>query len=974
MKYNNILTDSIDSSKGDLTTIFMSNSLNCMVDMLIENIFSLKKDSTLRNIIITPSHTVNNFLTQQIINKIGSLFSIRFLTIDQAIKYFIKISNTLSPTFPSLLPLSFHIEQEIIKILKNPCEEAVELIDYISCEEDRIRSLSTELSKVFLSYGFYGKEVEAWEGKPEWQQLIWHQVKPKWTFPRNLTNLTLQTQIFQQVHIFDPTTIPRAYREFLEKLSNNIPIYYYFRSPTNPGITRQSLFNWLSQKKIYEKHITNNETTTLNKIKNDIYSVVKREHTADNSIEIHEVPNKLREIETLIDKLKEFHQKNELNIDDILVVAPDINKYFPYIKFIFESHSSPFGYKISGLCSLSQSSYIKALHLFFSLTESRFEPNLIIELVSFNEFKFHLDQEGVKLLKDIVEFLNVQWGYDINMKKEILKIDFISELGSWQYAFETLIKSLPYLHSPIELSKAELFGEIISLISDLKKDVWDLRNLKKSIKEWIVIFVNLIEKYFLFVDETVQIIDKLKQFIRYPFIDEPFSHQSIKKILDKIFIENGASCSYTNKPPITFASLSDGSVVDKKIIYMLGFDDENFPRRASSTSINQLKDNNSGDGEMGGQEKDRYLFLQAILSAQEKLVISFTGTSEDDGKQLPPSVVVNELMYYIKDIKIQKEMPFSFSKTYLQKEHYSQQNYELAKAYYCQNKLDISFEIATKECDNLKIDISHLIKLSRHPIQFFCNHSLGVYIKKNNDKKDKEFILSYLDKSVLVNKAIHQCSDEIIDNATINNQLPTAMLYKSAKYELTKEMKNVKQNLAALSLTQDDFISIKFDASCKTPFQLTKHTKVLPAIKFITEGGKNVIIYGDLPKMTKRGIYHSGSGGVEEMWRHLPHLIILANTDLDIPIDLLCAENGDVKQFYIEDMKNAISTYLEYYIEASNYTSPLMPNKIQHIMKGKDETIESPSFFEDPYLNFIKPDFNRNWERYVKKLCNHLTL
>ena len=57
----------------------------------------------------------------------------------------------------------------------------------------------------------------------------------------------------------------------------------------------------------------------------------------------------------------------------------------------------------------------------------------------------------------------------------------------------------------------------------------------------------------------------------------------------------------------------------------------------------------------------------------------------------------------------------------------------------------------------------------------------------------------------------------------------------------------------------------------------------------------------------------------------------------------------------------------------------LMPEKINHFIKGKTDLIEKyfespPTFFEDPYLKFIKPDLSRDWKRHLENVCKHITV
>jgi exodeoxyribonuclease V gamma subunit len=52
-------------------------------------------------------------------------------------------------------------------------------------------------------------------------------------------------------------------------------------------------------------------------------------------------------------------------------------------------------------------------------------------------------------------------------------------------------------------------------------------------------------------------------------------------------------------------------------------------------------------GDRSRRNDDRYLFLEAILSARERLYISYVGQSIQDNTLIPPSVLVSELIDYV---------------------------------------------------------------------------------------------------------------------------------------------------------------------------------------------------------------------------------------------------------------------------------------------------------------------------------------
>jgi len=236
MKRNAIVSDSSDLRNPqvvDLNLSFISNRLDTLADRLIEEIFNSKKNFSLRTIIIIPSNTVKEFLIQQITKSRGYLFGLRFLTLPQAIDYFTKLTTSKKPNLPNHFALMFHLEAEIRKMMQNPPPDCHELIQYLERDEDKILSLSEEMSHVFLYYGLYGGEALInWKETRGWQQTLWREIEKKWDFPQNLIRKLGEPTLYQNVHVFDISQIPPLFRDFFDELSNSWSITYYFRSPT----------------------------------------------------------------------------------------------------------------------------------------------------------------------------------------------------------------------------------------------------------------------------------------------------------------------------------------------------------------------------------------------------------------------------------------------------------------------------------------------------------------------------------------------------------------------------------------------------------------------------------------------------------------------------------------------------------------------------------------------------------------------
>lgn len=97
---------------------------------------------------------------------------------------------------------------------------------------------------------------------------------------------------------------------------------------------------------------------------------------------------------------------------------------------------------------------------------------------------------------------------------------------------------------------------------------------------------------------------------------------------------------------VTFATLMPMRAIPFRHVCLLGMNDGDFPRSRQPADFD-LMGNDYRPGDRSRREDDRYLFLEALLSAREQLSISWVGRSVHDDSPRPPSVLVAQLRDHI---------------------------------------------------------------------------------------------------------------------------------------------------------------------------------------------------------------------------------------------------------------------------------------------------------------------------------------
>ena len=147
----------------------------------------------------------------------------------------------------------------------------------------------------------------------------------------------------------------------------------------------------------------------------------------DDSLQIHKCLNKQREVEVLyeiiINLLTENDQKIAIEPKDIIIMAPDITEYEPYLKGIFKRSASVIEPLFIDIKVSQSNSLIQGLHQLLSLPLSRWSVTELLRLFNVPYFmkKCALSSEDLLIIKQWIRETNIYWGLNKSHKQERLK-------------------------------------------------------------------------------------------------------------------------------------------------------------------------------------------------------------------------------------------------------------------------------------------------------------------------------------------------------------------------------------------------------------------------------------------------------------------------------------------------------------------------------------------------------------------------
>ena len=124
--------------------------------------------------------------------------------------------------------------------------------------------------------------------------------------------------------------------------------------------------------------------------------------------------------------------------------------------------------------------------------------------------------------------------------------------------------------------------------------------------------------------------------------EHPISFEAIRERVGEA-IESTPAAQPFLSGGVTFCELVPLRAIPFRVIAILGMSDDAFPRGGPAPGFDLMaQDPRSGD--RTSRHDDRYLFLEALLSVRDQLIISVPGHDLRDGSKLPASVVVSDLI------------------------------------------------------------------------------------------------------------------------------------------------------------------------------------------------------------------------------------------------------------------------------------------------------------------------------------------
>jgi len=602
----------------------------------------------------------------------------------------------------------------------------------------------------------------------------------------------------------------------------------------------------------------------------------------DNSIVVTSSHSVLREVQGLHDYLLSlFNEDDSLTPKDILVMCPQIEQYAPFVNAVFthgwqdvDSKRPPLPCSIADRSALNSDPIVATFVELLGLPDSRFQVSQIVSLLRLPAIAnaVNIPLESLDKIALWLDTACIHWGINQEHKQQYLGEEANNSF-TWQQGLSRLIKGFAFsdndtvyqeqlLLGIVEGDDAILLGQLMLFIEQLQSLSQQLLKERTPI-QWHQFLLEQIEM--LFAQENnkthdvsfnviTQAIVSLVEHCEKAQLTELLSLNIVVEFLTNHFNQGDASQQFM-VGQVTFCSMLPMRSIPFKVIAVLGLNDGEYPRQRQPLGFDLLSSSTARMGDRSRKADDRYLFLEAIISARQALYLSYQGRSIKTNTEKQPSLVLKELMEYLTSAYgwhfSTDESPNSSDKGevlnnklyQLPMQAFSPSNYMGNRASFDRHwlSLALSNEVETQgadlpvilENDSVNdissLSIDELVRFYQHPAKYFAQSQLKLFFHNDSVALDdvepftSDYLESYLLKQALVKSELQTnkdiTSDDLVHQALLSGKFPDLPQTEQTLHQWQNESQSFAKVLEQKGITCINKLDCQVNINIDTTLQ-----------------------------------------------------------------------------------------------------------------------------------------------------------
>ncbi|KGQ69743.1 hypothetical protein OA57_08845 [Chelonobacter oris] len=572
-------------------------------------------------------------------------------------------------------------------------------------------------------------------------------------------------------------------------------------------------------------------------------------HTDDDSIRIHACHSPMREVEVLHDQLLHlFERQADLTPKDIVVMVADVDKYVPYIHAVFAQYDYQdprfIPYEITDRKHTHSDVIISTFLNLLQLKESTFSAESVLGLLDVPELRacFALDLNESAILKNWVAENGIRYGLSRDEN------DIEPNYNAWQSGLERMLLGSAMRQADGIWQQTVAFdssyglnAQIVGKLGEFLQRLQDWQRILQQshdVAQWQQHLHWVLAHFFAESEQSryallflSQRIDDVCRLALETEFDGKLNSNVVFEWLNGHLSEEDGGIHFLNGK-LSFCTLLPMRAIPFKVVALLGMNEGDYPRQQAPNSFD-LMQYSVQKGDRVRRDDDRYLFLEAILSAQQTLYISYVGRSLTDNQQLQPSVLVSQLLDYLADQSrttdggdVRQQLVRQYPMTVFSRDNFEYRNpnrsfaREWLVAATGQSAVsDFIQPLGGEPFSRPVIEFDSLRRFVVDPVRYFFEKQLGVYLRQHNDEiEDSEVfqispLARYQLSDALLRQPVTDWSQQF-EFFKLKGELPRAHFATISQHEISERLQSLSKVIAPYLSQTAESMPIAQDIVC----------------------------------------------------------------------------------------------------------------------------------------------------------------
>ncbi|HEX3333136.1 MAG TPA: exodeoxyribonuclease V subunit gamma [Acidimicrobiales bacterium] len=389
----------------------------------------------------------------------------------------------------------------------------------------------------------------------------------------------------------------------------------------------------------------------------------------DDSIRVHSCHGRSRQVEVLRDAVLHLLADDpSLEPRDVIVMCPDIEHFAPLIEATFGVHderdsgTQQLQIRLADRSLRQTNPVMGVLSEVLELATARVTATEVLDLAGREPVRrrFHFSDDDLARMEAWARGAHVSWGFDA-AHREPFKLSGIAT-NTWRAGLDRVLLGVAMADQDerlfsdtlplddVDSGDIDLVGRLAEFVTRLRSAV-DALDGHRTIAGWA--------------EALAAVSDSLTA----PAPSDAWQRSELtgllEELVDQATVADGTSAAELScddmrslladrlkgRPTranfrtghLTVCTLVPMRSVPHRVVCLLGLDDGSFPRHVERDG-DDITAQAPRVGDRDPRSEDRQLLLDAVLAAQEHLVVTFSGRDERSNQHRPPAVPVGELL------------------------------------------------------------------------------------------------------------------------------------------------------------------------------------------------------------------------------------------------------------------------------------------------------------------------------------------